>query len=104
MSDGHILPACRASTLCPQEALVHIPVGIQSRCEDSLRAQDLFHVRFSQCYERLAHFTKSFVAILFADALQRMFRVTAEADMAKQSKSGAVQDIRTDTSIAARKF
>jgi len=45
-----------------------------------------------------------FVAILFADALQRMFRVTAEADMAKQSKSGAVQDIRTDTSIAARKF
>ncbi|KAF8900165.1 B-cell receptor-associated protein 31-like-domain-containing protein [Gymnopilus junonius] len=45
-----------------------------------------------------------FVAILFADALQRMFRVTAEAEMAKQSRSGVVQDIRTDTSLAARKF
>jgi len=45
-----------------------------------------------------------FVAILFADALQRMFRVTAEADMAKQNKGGMTPDIRTDTSIAARKF
>ncbi|KAF4612143.1 hypothetical protein D9613_003867 [Agrocybe pediades] len=45
-----------------------------------------------------------FVAILFVDALQRMFRVTAESDMAKSSKHGAVQDIRTDTGIAARKF
>ncbi|PPQ95116.1 hypothetical protein CVT25_011659 [Psilocybe cyanescens] len=45
-----------------------------------------------------------FVAILFADALQRMFRVTAESDMAKTNKQGMIQDIRTDTGIAARKF
>jgi len=45
-----------------------------------------------------------FVAILFADALQRMFRVTAESDLAKSSKHGMVSDIRTDTGIAARKF
>ncbi|KAF9481606.1 B-cell receptor-associated 31-like protein [Pholiota conissans] len=44
-----------------------------------------------------------FVAILFADALQRMFRVTAESDLAKSNK-GMVTDLRTDTSIAARKF
>ncbi|KAH9477130.1 hypothetical protein JR316_0011046 [Psilocybe cubensis] len=44
-----------------------------------------------------------FVAILFADAVQRMFRVTAESDMAKH-RQGVVQDIRTDTGIAARKF
>ncbi|KDR78334.1 hypothetical protein GALMADRAFT_245458 [Galerina marginata CBS 339.88] len=44
-----------------------------------------------------------FVAILFADALQRMFRVTAEAEMAKSNK-GMTPDIRTDTGIAARKF
>ncbi|PPQ73057.1 hypothetical protein CVT26_014649 [Gymnopilus dilepis] len=45
-----------------------------------------------------------FVGILFVDALQRMFRVTAEADMAKQTKGGVAHDIRADTSIAARKF
>jgi len=45
-----------------------------------------------------------FVAILFADALQRMFRVTAESDLAKSNKGGMVSDIRTDTGIAARKF
>ncbi|KAF8968836.1 B-cell receptor-associated protein 31-like-domain-containing protein [Flammula alnicola] len=45
-----------------------------------------------------------FVAILFADALQRMFRVTAESDLAKSNKQGMVSDIRTDTGIAARKF
>jgi len=44
-----------------------------------------------------------FVAILFVDALQRMFRVSAEADLAK-SGTGGVQDVRTDTNIAARKF
>ncbi|KAH9911484.1 B-cell receptor-associated 31-like protein [Epithele typhae] len=37
-----------------------------------------------------------FVAILFVDAVQRMWRVTAEADLAKSTGSG--------TNIAARKF
>jgi len=46
-----------------------------------------------------------FVAILFADALQRMFRVTAEADHAKSGRQGVIsQGVATDTSIAARKF
>ncbi|KIM41808.1 hypothetical protein M413DRAFT_445025 [Hebeloma cylindrosporum] len=45
-----------------------------------------------------------FIGILFVDAVQRMFRVTAEADLAKNNKQGVVQDIRTDTGLAARKF
>ena len=44
-----------------------------------------------------------FVAILFADALQRMFRVTAETEMAKQHP-GHGGDVRTETNLAARKF
>ncbi|KIK57573.1 hypothetical protein GYMLUDRAFT_46138 [Collybiopsis luxurians FD-317 M1] len=44
-----------------------------------------------------------FVGILFFDALQRMFRITAEADIAKQGQQG-MGDVRTETSFAARKF
>ncbi|KAI0060170.1 endoplasmic reticulum protein [Artomyces pyxidatus] len=44
-----------------------------------------------------------FIAILFVDALQRMFRVTAEVELAKTGGQG-VQDVRTETSFAARKF
>ncbi|KAE9403394.1 endoplasmic reticulum protein [Gymnopus androsaceus JB14] len=44
-----------------------------------------------------------FVGILFFDALQRMFRITAEGDLAKSGQQG-VGDIRTETSFAARKF
>ncbi|EMD31071.1 hypothetical protein CERSUDRAFT_120122 [Gelatoporia subvermispora B] len=44
-----------------------------------------------------------FVAILFVDAVQRMWRVTAEADLAKTSAPGA-QDVRAETNFAARKF
>ena len=46
----------------------------------------------------------SFVAILFADAIQRMFRVTAEVDIMKSGRQGIVQDYKSDTSMAARKF
>ncbi|KAF8622629.1 hypothetical protein AX15_006881 [Amanita polypyramis BW_CC] len=42
-----------------------------------------------------------FVGILFVDALQRMFRVTAEAELARSSQSS---DVRVESSIAARKF
>ncbi|PAV15915.1 endoplasmic reticulum [Pyrrhoderma noxium] len=45
-----------------------------------------------------------FVAVLFADALQRMFRITAEAEAAKASGLGAAHDIRAETNFAARKF
>ncbi|KAI0697802.1 B-cell receptor-associated protein 31-like-domain-containing protein [Cytidiella melzeri] len=44
-----------------------------------------------------------FVGILFVDALQRMWRVTAEADIAKNSGNG-MHDVRADTNFAARKF
>lgn len=44
-----------------------------------------------------------FVAVLFVDALQRMFRINFEIDTAK-SGGQHVQDIRTETSHAARKF
>ncbi|KAG7443328.1 B-cell receptor-associated 31-like protein [Guyanagaster necrorhizus] len=44
-----------------------------------------------------------FVGILFFDALQRMFRVTAEAELAKSGQQG-VSDVRTETNLAARKF
>lgn len=50
------------------------------------------------------HLFRSFVAILFADALQRMFRITAEVDLLKSGQKGVVQDSRNDTGIAARKF
>ncbi|TFK29134.1 B-cell receptor-associated 31-like protein [Coprinopsis marcescibilis] len=44
-----------------------------------------------------------FIGILFVDALQRMYRVTAEADIAKSGHHG-VQDVRSDTNLSARKF
>lgn len=46
---------------------------------------------------------RRFVGILFVDALQRMFRITAEADAAKASGQ-ASHDVRAETNFAARKF
>ena len=46
---------------------------------------------------------RRFVGILFVDALQRMFRVTAEGDLNKQRGVG-MQDARTESNFAARKF
>jgi len=43
------------------------------------------------------------VAILFLDAVQRMFRITTEVEAAKHNGQG-IQDVRTETSFAARKF
>nr|GAT59077.1 predicted protein [Mycena chlorophos] len=45
-----------------------------------------------------------FVAILFFDALQRMFRVTAEAEMSKQHGTAHTGMPGVDNSLAARKF
>jgi len=45
-----------------------------------------------------------FVGILFVDALQRMFRVQAESDLGKNGRGQGSPDIRTETTIAARKF
>ncbi|CAL1698262.1 unnamed protein product [Somion occarium] len=43
-----------------------------------------------------------FVAILFVDALQRMWRVTAEADIARTG--GGAVGVQSETNFAARKF
>ncbi|KAG6861804.1 hypothetical protein C0995_011684 [Termitomyces sp. Mi166 len=45
-----------------------------------------------------------FVAILFADALQRMFKISAESELAKSGQQGPYSDVRTETNVAARKF
>ncbi|KAJ7153489.1 B-cell receptor-associated protein 31-like-domain-containing protein [Mycena crocata] len=45
-----------------------------------------------------------FVAILFADALQRMFRVTAESELAKQNGAAHTGNVAAENSFAARKF
>lgn len=44
-----------------------------------------------------------FIAILFFDALQRMQRTAAEAETAKSGGQG-LQDVRTETNHAAKKF
>jgi len=43
------------------------------------------------------------ILLLFVDALQRMFRVTAESDLGK-THGQPMQDVRTETKFAARKF
>ena len=64
-------------------------------------------ISFMYVFERwtciFANLSFRFIGILFVDALQRMFRVTAEADLAK-SGAGAMADVRTETNFAARKF
>ncbi|KAI5118723.1 hypothetical protein M0805_004521 [Coniferiporia weirii] len=45
-----------------------------------------------------------FVGVLFVDALQRMFRITAEATAAKAGGVSASHDVRAETNFAARKF
>ncbi|KAJ6630097.1 endoplasmic reticulum protein [Mycena sp. CBHHK59/15] len=45
-----------------------------------------------------------FVAILFADAVQRMFRVTAESELAKQNGVAHSGNVQAENSFAARKF
>lgn len=47
--------------------------------------------------------SRSFIGILFIDALQRMWRVTAEADIARNQGS-TMHDARAETNFAARKF
>jgi len=43
-----------------------------------------------------------FVAILFVDAVQRMVRITAQADTSDSNQG--MHDVRTETNFAARKF
>ncbi|KAF8578879.1 B-cell receptor-associated 31-like protein [Ramaria rubella] len=43
------------------------------------------------------------ISFIFANAVQRMLRVTAETELAKSGGHG-MQDVRTETNFAARKF
>ena len=44
-----------------------------------------------------------FVGVLFVDALQRMWRVTEESEIARNT-GGGMHDARAETTLAARKF
>lgn len=75
--------------------------------ENFIVAKIAYGLKISFMYAMLSlvHFVRSsrcrFVGILFLDALQRMSRVNAEFDM---FRTGKVQDARTESSVAARKF
>ncbi|TFK48270.1 B-cell receptor-associated 31-like protein [Heliocybe sulcata] len=90
-----ILLASEMVTFCVLVA--PLPYGLRRR---------MFHfLSESPIISKLAYALKIafiFVGILFVDALQRMFRVTAESDVARQS--GQSHDVRTETTFAARKF
>ncbi|KLO18743.1 endoplasmic reticulum protein [Schizopora paradoxa] len=45
-----------------------------------------------------------FVGVLFLDAMQRMYRISAEAEIAKQGGTTPIHDARAEASFAARKF
>lgn len=45
-----------------------------------------------------------FVGVLFVDALNRMFRITAEVEAAKSGSAGMTHDVRAESNFAARKF
>jgi B-cell receptor-associated protein 31 len=57
----------------------------------------------SLCMSHLKFDVHRFVGVLFVDALQRMFRINLEVEAAK-SGGHNMQDVRTETSHAARKF
>lgn len=61
----------------------------------------MYKSRSSRAYELTS---SSFVAVLFVDALQRMFRITAEATAAKSGGNAVSHDVRAETNFAARKF
>ncbi|KIY44888.1 endoplasmic reticulum protein, partial [Fistulina hepatica ATCC 64428] len=71
----------------------------------TLRKKMLHFLSESKYVAKIAYALKIsfiFVAILFVDALQRMFRVQAEFDLAKAS--GTAGEPRTESSLAARRF
>lgn len=107
VGDGHILrPRRAAPPRRPQEALP-LPLRKPNNRQARIRCKDRVHV--SPTLYRSSDWSSdtrrnlSFIAILFVDAVQRMMRVTAEADLAKSNGAGA-GDIRTETNVAARKF
>ena len=89
----------------PPKAVQPIASGL-THCTRHGRGTSPFsspHAGYS-CNNYHNNFFCSFVGILFVDALQRMFRVQAESDLGKNGRGQGSPDIRTETTIAARKF
>ena len=107
LGDGDILRARLPTPSYGSQKALPLPLGKPHHCQTRVRCQDLIYVRRSLAAGVTSfahvHFLVSFVAILFVDALQRMWRVSAESDLAKSTGSG-VQDVRGETNLAARKF
>jgi B-cell receptor-associated protein 31 len=68
-----------------------------------LKISFMYEPSFLFLYTSLTRLQIRSIAILFLDAVQRMFRITTEVEAAKHSGQG-MQDVRTETSFAARKF
>jgi len=105
--DDHILHPRLPSSLCSSQAPFHFLIRESNCRKSSICPQNILHVCSSSLTSSSFLFiffsASRFVAILFLDALQRMFRVSAESDLAKSS-GHHTGDIRTDTNLAARKF
>ena len=108
--DDYILHARLPSSLCSSQAPFYFLIRESNCRKSSICPQNILHVcswsPTSSCFLFILFssiFTSRFVAILFLDALQRMFRVSAESELAKSSGHHTA-DIRADTNLAARKF
>lgn len=106
--DGDVLRHRLTSPAQCPEALLPLSCREPHCGEASLRCQNSFHVSliFVQlvALEYVMYMlVTSFVGILFIDAVQRMMRVTAEADVARNNGQG-MQDVRAESNFAARKF
>lgn len=102
--DGHFLhPRLSASIRRPQ-TIHSLPLREPHHRKSRLRSQDIIHVPPPSLVPiaRSSCLSRSFVGILFVDALQRMIRVTAELESARADHT--MHDARTESTIAARKF
>ena len=103
--DGHICsPGLSSAPRNPQET-IPLPLRESHYCQGRVWRENSIHVRVEGFNQATCWLTKSlcrFVAILFVDAVQRMWRITAEADLTKSQQG--TPDVRAETNLAARKF
>lgn len=111
--DDHVLRGRCAPPACRPQTRVHVPLRQPARRKTCIWVKDRIYVRvFLAEASRLVQIIGPdhdvehyrFVGVLFVDALQRMFRITAEADAAKAGGASAAHDVRAETNFAARKF
>lgn len=101
-SDGDFLRLGRANSPESSPIFLQVPYGEFRGRQNCLCTQDIVHVGGNAICIRGLNIFRSFVAVLFFDAVQRMFRITAESDLAKSGQQAT--DVRTETNLAARKF